>query len=228
MPAFTIGAGASKRARGSFAGGDIAADHRHARMLINWQSISRGRARPANGRVPCHYDHVRRRRSAARHAPRSTPHAHGGADTQCYLPSFYRARKLRGLLDVHDGDQPLRPNFRPPPGSFDAVLMQQPQNFVSDAPSLHRHEFSFSVMMRDTGSSMAGLRPQIAVRDDARQFAAMGDRHAGNMVLRASAPVPRGWCPGRGGDGIADDAAFVLFDLTGLLRPGAGASDFYG
>ena len=64
---------------------------------------------------------------------------------------------------------------------------------------------------------MAGLEAQVAVRDNAHQLVALGDRHAGNMVRARQRQHLANGGVGRGGDGITDDAAFVLLDLADFL-----------
>ena len=110
--------------------------------------------------------------------------ADGAADAQAAMVVFGGLRIFQFLLDVLDRDQTLQVVLVVDDQQlFDAVLMENFFRLLERRSYRHGDQMVLGHHLAD-GDVEAGLKAQVAVGEDANQFAVfLRDGHAGNLVF---------------------------------------------
>ena len=145
--------------------------------------------------------------------------ADGRADTQTSLLVLGGVRVLEFLLDVLNGDQALEVVLVVDHQQFfHAVLVQDLLGLFERGADGDGDQVFLGHHLGD-GNVGAGLEAQIAVGEDADQFAVLGDGDAGDAVAAHEFQGVGDLLVGSTGDGVDDHAAFRAFytiDFLGL------------
>ena len=144
--------------------------------------------------------------------------ADGGAGEQTALGVLGRTRIFGGLLDVLDRDEALQAELVVHHEDFfNAVLVQQLQDFVAPRAFLDRHQFFLRRHDARHRLVVARLETQVAAGHDTDQLVALRHRHAGNMLRARQIQHLADGGVGRHGDRVADDAGLEFLDPADFL-----------